>query len=373
MSPDPTPIDGSTENWLEDLRTVERLLRESDSFCWVGPQGYDAYSIEHAITLSTQLKVEFSLILDRNVLSRVLELPTTTRKATTDLHRLGASVMTLALLSDMHFDATTAVGETVLVNQTGQGQNDAAKLAAMQNLDAESYLDIVMNRATHIDPKSIDAEMTPAMIDGAAKLQVDLWKWVRPHYGAALKLATLLYSCTTVEERFKAFKEYLRWSYDDYMFIPGALIYGSLAMSPNHPGGMFKWLNSPMLDRPLEGVWNVAWDTFLLDYWAKEAQRAAIKNMVVILCTFDRPLRTCARDFVVPHLDAAQRLEKLEKRFTLEWPSEMGKALHSQYVRYALGATTDHTRAAHRHRNQQAYWSAMVDCLESDFHQIIGK
>jgi hypothetical protein len=356
--------DSYSLSW-DEVEQVEKLLKDSSTFCTLPVPGFDPYSVTDVRGVTTQANTEFVLILDRNVLSLVLDLRSTRQRALTDDHKRAAAIMAFAIITGTHFNATVAVGETVRVNGVKSGQEDAALLGAMQNLAPGLYMDLVFGRAESIDHKEVDKELTPAIRQGAAGLEVDVWDRVRPQYGAALKLATLLHPCKTEDAYFQAYIEYLRWCYEDFLFVAGGQIYGSMACGPKRRKGMFKDLRSGVADDALDGVRNAAWDMRLVEHWSQEIKDGFGKSFIY-LSTFDKPLLRCAQRFLAPFRSQAERIAHLGRAACEDWGERLGAEIHRQYLRYLLGVDTDQQRKK-AERPGQAYWSSLIDDLEREF------
>jgi len=119
------------------------------------------------------------------------------------------------------------------------------------------------------------------------RMPVQLWSNYRPEYGAALKLALIRMDGRPDAVEPRQFLVFLQWMYDDYIFIPGAVAYASLALSPKRGRGMLKNLWSRDSSKALSGVRNATWDMALLRHWGRQVQMARESRQFPMLVRSD--------------------------------------------------------------------------------------
>jgi hypothetical protein len=281
--------------------------------------------------------------------------------------------MAFCLCANVLLDPTIAVAETVQANEEQRGRTDALDLIALQNVPPETYIDIALGRRRRLDRDVAYRQVTPSAVTGVERIPVQLWASYRPEYGAAIKLALIRMEGRSDAVDPKQFLDFLHWMYDDYIFIPGAVAYASLALSPNRGGSMLKNVRSRDSSKVFNGVRNVMWDMALLRYWGRRVQEARESREFPILCSFDQALLTCAADFVGAFSEVDERLNALAQRWNREWGERLGKKLMEVYRDMLERAESDPSRAALRYSHQQRYWEGVVDRLEEQLSQRINR
>jgi hypothetical protein len=335
--------------------------------------GFDWYSVRDIVPVGLERGTTFSLVFDRNVVSRLMSLLPCRPGAADHLARRAAAVMAFMIVSGSLLDAVVALGETSQANGAAAGRLEALQLAAMQNLHPQIFADVALGRRDRIPVDDLARETTDAARRGSETLDVEVWRQFLPEYGAALKLALIRLAAGPREAAPSPMAEFLRWTYEDYMFLPGAVSYGSLAFSPSRHGRMFKRLFSGEPKKALAGVRNAAWDMGLLRYWGRPFRRGTgAGDEYAVLCSFDGAVLDCAGD-TVSSGGESEKLTLLERRWVDEWGAAAGRELSALYTRYFLTHTTDSRRAARVYAHQPAYWEALVARLEGELVEAVRR
>jgi len=348
-----------------EVKQLEDFLKDHSCFCTIPVPAFDPYRVLDVCRVCVVHDSTFMLIQDRNALSYTLELIDLPKEKLTEQHKKAAAVMAFAIITGMAFYPIAAVGETTMTNGTDRGHHDTAMMGALQNLNPQLYLDVMLGRTSCIGREELDKELSPKILRGAKSLDVNFWREMRPHYGAALKLASLLHSCKSQASYQHAFQEFLRWSYEEFLFLSGAVVYGSLACSPNRRKEMFKSLRSGNWELALNGVRNAAWDMGLIDHWAREIQEGIPERRFVYFSTFDQTLAKCAKRFLSVEQD---KLGEMQRLLIEDWGAQSGKMIFHQYAAYARATESPVRKASSKPK--EAYWSTFIDDQERDFKRL---
>lgn len=354
-----------------DLTAIGAMLRQADCFGCPPLPEVDRYDALDIVTASILFHVEFWLVLDRNVLSCVTSLIAPVKHPIGQQERRAAAIMAFAIAAEIQFDATLAVAEVTQPAGAARGQADALLLVGLQNLPARAFVDIALGHADCLNPQDLAKATSDAAREGAANLPVDLWEWCRPVYGAALKLATIRLLGPPNAMEPAQFAEFLRSSYEEYLFVPSAIMYGCLAFGRSRRGDMFKKLRSGDPSIALAGVRNAAWDMALLHYCERRNHEDRVNNHCSMLCSFDRAVQDCATYWAIPDHQPAVALAGLRARWRSEWGERAGDELFEQYAGYRLRQEADTRRPAHQYKHQRAHWDAVIDQLEQSFLEAV--
>ncbi len=352
---------------MSDLNAIGLTLRDHDPFRGKAVLGFDWYDPSDIISKTVQYGTEFELVLDRNALSEVISLASPKRQAEDSQRRLAAAVMAFSLVTGIYFDANVAVSEPVGPNGIDGARSDTILFASLQCQHAQDYIDIALGRKDMIGADAIALETRPEMKACVNRLDLDYRPRFRPEYGVALKLALIRLRGEPRQTHAWQLAELLRWSYEEFMFVAGAIVYGSLALSPARHRKMLKGLNSGDVNKALAGVRNAMWDMALLRYWGRRILREGSANRYVMVCSFDRAVLTCATDFITLDGSESTGLHMIRNRWIDEWGERDGNALANQYTRYCLGQKTDPAREMNLRTHTRADWDAMVNALETEF------
>jgi hypothetical protein len=365
MPPEPVIID------YEDATAVFAMLQAADTFRCIDVPDLDPNDWNWIREKKQRFGTEFCLVFDRNVFTRVLGLRQPLRRPLAQGERIAAAVMFHGIMGNVLFDSGPAIAEALKTQGPQDGCREACAFAAMQNLDPAVYLNIALGRLQGVAPEMIEAEITPEILRGVEQLDLSHQRWMTPEYTCALKLALLQLRGGGKGEA-TVFSEFLQWSYEEFLFLPGPLIYGSLALSPGRKSRMFKNLRGTDPVRALSGIRNAAWDMYLLRYWVNCVKRQHDDNSFHFLGTMDQALKDCAADLLVPSADPEIARIALRERWTAEW-GKHATTLLAQYESFALSYQTDHNRTVASHQHDESFWRAYHAQLLAEVEAELGK
>ena len=272
-----------------DLPRVAELLRGADVFTptfaapevdLYDPTVYRRELVHHATT--TELRI------DRNVLTRVLGL--LDGSSPTEQHRLAAGILAFAQCAKIQVEPNLALYEVAHL----QGHDAAvAELSAFRVADDVHpgwWADIALGREDH--PGDRPADVRPGRHDHVVDSSMPLRRW-RRNYVLCLKLAELELRGGNALQRFR---EFLQWSYDDFILGGPSIALAARVLAPNAPrGGLLKRIRADDRERALAGVRNAAWDLTIVSEWITDAESQPERRQLALLTSFDADVHWIAR------------------------------------------------------------------------------
>jgi hypothetical protein len=354
-----------------DYDAVVAMLKAADPFRGLRVPGFDQYDPEQYHELRAMFGTSFTLVLDRNVFSRVIAMAKGDRVDPSDTYRTAAAIMAFSSMAECHHDGTVAIAEFADHHPEEEWRKEMDIFATAQNAGAQAYCDIALGRVSKLDWQQLRS-------DFEARSRADVFGLRLPtkeqlcgaDLGVAYKLGLLMLDAYPSPPTHLQMAELLRWCYEEYLFLAPAIAYSGLALSPKRHRGMLKSIRSGDLARADAGVSNAAWDMALLRSWASQESH---DKECVLLCSLDNALLECATDFKVPVPEAIDRLGCLRNRWRREWGDRDGSYLSDLYLRYVLAHDTDSSRAALRQKHKHSYWLGVVEDLKRQFAEKVGR
>ena len=268
------------------FREIEALLRRHDPLCVFWPD-VDCYDVLTFRRQKTHYGAKTFALFDRNILVDVLEL---IRPAAlglepkcSDRGRIGAAVMCFLQACNAIIEPSMSLYE----NPVRAGE-DLSLFRRADNVDASVYARIALGQLDAVPcvelpepPHNLPAVDWHKPITYRRKLRV-----------AVLKIAEIDLSDLTPLEKMQS---YLRWTFDEYIFIPAAVLMAATHFSPQRVGAMLRNIRSGDRAKAIKGINNAVWDLHLLLHWTKCANAQTEKNRIWILCSRDGSIKRIAR------------------------------------------------------------------------------
>lgn len=303
----------------DDWAHLETILRKESPFCAFTPYE-DIYSILLYHKESASCGTQFSMLMDRNVFGRVVDLAKG-REASQE-HILPAAVMAFAQCAGINLEPNLAVMEGM--DSRAQPEYEALDIAffrAADNLHAREFADIALGRARKLRTK---LDVGPCELDTHRLLLKPTGYSV--HYVLALKMGHLQLAGGTMVRRMSRF---LDWMHGHWYWSASATILAALCFSPNPPRSVMKNLFASRRDRALAGLRNAAWDLAYVDLWGKHVLRQGKENMCWLLCSRDTTLRRIAASLHTE--DEPGSDEGIRERFCDILGSRSGEEIFARY------------------------------------------
>jgi hypothetical protein len=317
---------------LADIRAIEDMLREADLFC----AGFDAdlYSLSLYLEQNARFETTATLVLDRNIFTRIISLASG-RSADTRDFRLAAAAMAFAQCANLLVDPALVLYEFARGIERQATIQELGVFRAADNLHPSFYADVALERADRlpsIPPFDIRPPFTPA------EFAKPLSNWTFD-YAAVLMLALIELEGG---EGMQKLLRFMDWMYKDFFFSAPAFRFASQYFSPRRQSRMLKRLRSSDRVAALEGVRNSAWDLALIHYWLSNVDQQNTQNNLAILCSMDKALCATARGLIAPD---GRVEEGLRNTLENDWGRVRAAAIISRYADYNANLRSDVRRA----------------------------
>ncbi len=299
-----------------DLKAIEGLLRGQGVFCTSFPSG-DVYSLAFYYQLADLYGTSASIVLDRNVFSRVVDLASG-RPAGSD-HRIAAAVMAFGQCADMIFQPGLAVHEGLASQPKDVAAHDLALFHAADNLDPSEFVDIALSKTSRLksrlDPEKPDDRSISTQSPHLFSLM----------YPPVLKLGLIQLEGGPMADRMCRF---LDWTYSNWYMSAPATVFAAMCFSRCPPRNIFKDLLNRDRSLALKGPRNCAWDLTYVTSWGELLKQQSSENRLYLFCTRDRALRRVADQVLAePHLGDQDIRQKLSET--------LGVGVYEHYVQLA--------------------------------------
>jgi len=257
-------------------------------------------------------------LFDRNILSDVLSL---VRPAScgwlvqcSDRGRIGAAMMAFLQVSNVVIEPSSALYEAA-----DSAPEELRLFRAADNVRPEIYADIALGRRDFLGRNDLPEYSSPLPI-------VDFHKPItgrKKFYIAVLKIAELELSKRSSVEKMEAF---LRWTYDEFLFLPSAILLAASHLTDRRAGSLLKSLRTKDRAKALTNIRNAVWDLQVIQEWCRRTQKQNTENRYWLLCSRDRALKKIARTTLFSGSDADAKRLGLEF-FQQHWGHQKGEAI----------------------------------------------
>ena len=268
---------------FDDMRAIEVILRQEDLFCTSCPD-LDVYSVGFYHSQAELHNVGATIVLDRNVCARVVELAEG-RPATHD-NRIAAAVMAFGQCANIKFEPALAVYEGIATKAKNGASQELALFRTADNMHPSNFADIALGKSSCIIIEPSPAKVHPEVI---SPQRLREYSYIYP---AVLKIALLELVGGPMALRMRSF---LDWSFDRWYMIAAATALAAMLFSPSPPGKALKDLRNSNRSLALEGVRNCAWDLTYITVWLELLRMQSDKNCLYSFCSRDKVLRRVAQ------------------------------------------------------------------------------
>lgn len=157
-------------------------------------------------------------------------------------------------------------------------------------------------------------------------------------------------------------ERFLRWAYDDFIFLPGAVLLAGCYLTNRRVGALLKNSRSRHRQKALASVRNAVWDLQVIQQWCNLNSKQDADNRFWLLCSCDRALKKIAR---VIHSGDDDNVRKLRLEFFEEhWGHEDGAYLTDLVGR--LMSDRDNPARRANSKPPEGYLDGLVADLETN-------
>ncbi len=282
-----------------DVPALEQLLRGSDPFVTNTIDTDDPYRLADYIHHSIYEGTEVAAVLDRNLVSRIVNLAEGQHvdhsRPDSAVDRVAAACMAFLITANVLTEPNISLYELVQSDDDADGLVHLNSFRIADHLHPQAYLEVALGRAPGIPPDLLGEALGLIEVEGGSRKTVDLempLRHWRRHRCALTQIALLERSSLTGCDKFRAL---LEWSVDPGFFDALVIAFAvRLFGRAKPPGRLLESARSLVPERCLAGVRRAAWDLTYISHWAKQSN-ADQGIRIWILCTNDRVLRDLAR------------------------------------------------------------------------------
>jgi hypothetical protein len=274
---------------LDSLAALLARLAEADLLLPTFEATRDQiYSIHTYLRERSLYVATFDALLDRNVLSCVLDLEQ--GREASEQHRDAAALMAFLQCFDMRIDPALALYEYAAPHGSKSSQAQLRVFRAADNRSPADWASVALGGSETLTISSTSTRV--GNDDPRVDFEMPLMRW-RRNYVHCLKIAEIELRGGAPKKRMS---EYLDWAFRVYQIGGPPIALASLLFAPNAPRrGLFQGLWSVDRGRALERARRATWDMTFLSRYIDAIQCQAGENHVVFLCSFDAGLKRVAR------------------------------------------------------------------------------
>jgi hypothetical protein len=345
----------------DDLQKIEQILRERDNIITPYPSNiFDPYSLSDYLSQTKIHGNTFNALFDRNIYSYIIQAVKNNGLKTTELQRAACALLAFFQLSNTLIEPGIATYEYIDSGHYQQAVDELSLFRAIDNLDSQILVDIALERTNLISIKKIQQHEK----ESVEKIESKNWEL---HYGVALKLASIELADGKPIEKLKTF---LEWMHKDYIFISPATVFGIIYFSNKRVKNMLKKLCGDK-STILRGIRNVAWDMFVVNYWAKKAIKCRETGVVWLLCTEDKVMKEVSHFVVATYNKSKEELKDKTKWLFEEYYKKDGASIYEIYESYNI-CSRDTSRKKNK-LNSQEELLLDIDLLEKQLISAVSK
>lgn len=306
-----------------DLQRIEQILERAGLFS-ILTKDFNPYSAVAYRHQQAEHGTSFTAYLDLNVLIDVLSVTRITKDETQERRKLGAAAIVFFQCANIQIEPNIAIHES-----PRQAEAEVTLLRRIDNADTADLIKVAFGDLPYLSESQLPSAKLVSFPEGIAE---------RLHGHQAIETAVLkIASLMRLKEKspFSKMEEFLRWSYQDCIFVREALHLALMEFSGKCPG---KILKSPSGDHAKfkhKQISNTVWDLMHARNWAKSLSKQSHNNEVLIFCSRDRTLQSLASDLVIDTDDVVQIEHELQSHFQKYWGSADGLRLFSLYAEYS--------------------------------------
>jgi hypothetical protein len=219
-------------------------------------------------------QVEFRALLDRNLLSPLVELAAgksiSGSEESKRTARIACACAAFCIFAGILIEPSMALYEYASTQGNSAAKGNYFSFRVADNIDPCVFVDLALGRRDHIDSKHINQVQSNLGFTDDVSPESNFERTLRlwpTNYLYVLKIAALKRSGLSPVD---SALEFQRWQSDEAFYNAPASLYCLAAISHQPPKGqMLKGINSSNLNTLLEGLKNAAWDICMIQYFGR--------------------------------------------------------------------------------------------------------
>lgn len=304
---------------------VQALLKANDPFV-LADSNIDQYNVLLFRQFQEHTNSSLIAIFDQNLLNDVVEIISAALENRPP-QRKGIQVAAAAMTFLQAANAMIEPGIAIHEKPDASRLRDLQLFRCADEVDARSYADLALGRSA-----SLRREELPPL--PAEEERHDFSNKISGR--SVHRICMLKIACLELEHKtpFERMKEYLRWSYEDFIFCAIPTLFACSHLCPNRKKGVLKNTKSRDRERALQEIENALWDVQLIENWAKRACSEQHGSRSVILCSNDEALKRLAKLVCAPDGTNANKHKMITDHFVAYWGKTEGSTLAIIYLGY---------------------------------------
>lgn len=346
---------------LEDFLAVEEMLASNRLL--VDPLDTESVRPCRLVNYSLEPEDEFKCLLDRNVVSYLIELvkgKNVSSDKVDDCYKLTAGLQAFLNASEILSEPSMAYHEYMESSGLEKADKELSIFRFADNLNANIYLDIATGVRSSVPASEIESY-------GAGELvSADIPSKLR-HYEANivfLKKALSLKSSGATD--YRVLLELIDWIHKDYVFSAPAFHFLSIYFSSKRISNMLK-------SHSIAGIRNATWDLCLIQQLITNVKDSANNNVHWLLSTFDKAVKMTT-DFVFIRYDESidEYYSRLEKSYAEMWgkKNNYGSKLLGKLVDFQESANDQNRNIIHFNGSSEYILSLRKE-VEREFQEKV--
>ncbi|WP_022947327.1 hypothetical protein [Methylohalobius crimeensis] len=311
------------------------------------------------VNYSLETESEFRCLLDRNVVSYLIELAKG-RKVTTnkdgECFRLTAALQAFLNASGIMSEPSMAYHEYMESSGLEKADKELSLFRSADNLNANIYLDIAIGKRSSVP----DAELVP--YEAGELVNAEIPPKLRHFENNIVIVKKALSLKSKGNTDYQVLLDLMDWIYENYVFSAPAFHFLSIYFSSKRISQMLK-------SRSITGIRNATWDLCLIQQMITNVKDSDNTNVRWLLSTFDQAVKETT-DYVFLRYDESvdDYYSRLETLYSEMWgkKNNYGNNLLNKLVEFN-DSVNDPQRNINRHKGSSEYILSLRKEVEREF------
>ena len=320
---------------VKDMITIEKIVRDNDSFILSPSSVDDIYDLMGYISAVQHSRIELRALLDNNILTRVISLAlgdsVPEEENQSKAYILSSAVMAFLIIGRFEIEHRIAIQEQLFSATHSQAESALHQFQVANNIRVREWIDIALGRKKKISSSEIDDSKARIASANCENDKVDSSKLIsdwKINYCFVLKAAEIWKSSSN---NLNNFCKFIHWMKEEWLFSHCPTIFAMIFFSPNRYPKMIKGINSPLEQKLIQGLQNAAWDLTHIRAWSNFYQSNSLDRLW-LLCSNDFALRSITR-----MIFEGSKLEQLQEY----WSASDAQRIFDIYKQAFANATND--------------------------------
>ena len=350
-----------THERLDDFLLVEEMLFSNRLL--IDPMDSESDHPCRLVNYSLETETEFRCLLDRNVVSYLIELAKG-RKVTPnrdgECYKLTAGLQAFLSASEIMSEPSIAYHEYIESAGLEKADKELSVFRSADNLNANIYLDIAIGKISSVPDSDL------VSYEAGELVNAELPPKLRHFENNIIFLKKALSLKSKGKTDYQVLLELLDWIYEHYVFSAPSFHFLSIYFSSKRISKMLK-------SHSITGIRNATWDLCLIQQLITNVRDSDNTNIRWLLSTFDQAVKTTT-DYVFLRYDesAEDYYLRLETLYSEMWgkKNNYGSKLLNKLVNFNE-SVNDPQRNIIRHKGSSEYILSLRKEVEREFQKYV--